>query len=85
MRCILLAINPICLLSAAQSNQTSQRQFGSICLVSEHRLPKNSSSDRHAIQTACKLSINPCLNAMGIALLVQFYIGLDHLLDYPST
>src|SRR5436190_15323187 len=66
-------------------DQVSQSHFGSVAHPVEHGFPRKKPSDGYAVDAAGKLLASPALDAMGIALLMQFSIGIQKLASNPCA
>ena len=62
---------------AAQGHQCSKGDFGCIAHMGKHGLPIHGLAERHAVQTADELAIDPGFYAVGQTLRVQTAISVD--------
>ena len=57
--------------AAAEADQRGQRDLRGVGAAREHRLAENSAADRHAVQAAGQLAVDPGLDAVRVAGAVQ--------------
>ena len=66
-------------------DEMDERELRGVGHAREHRLAEERAADRNAVQAADKIAVNPGLDRVRVAGVVEGAVGLDHLIGDPRA
>ncbi|MCY1516384.1 hypothetical protein D9M68_510110 [compost metagenome] len=85
VRGVLLAVDHCDAAAPAQRDQAGQRDLRGVRTAREHRFAEYGPAQRHAVEPARQLAVDPGFDAVGVPGAVQLRIGLHHVRHDPGA
>ena len=85
MRCVLLAVDGANIIFFTKCYQGTQCNFGGISSFGKHGFSKHSAPECYAIKTSYQLAVNPSLDAMRKACLMELDVSPYHFWNNPRA